>query len=381
MKNFPVDSIQDLYMNGNFYDALHKLYPSKTIVSASSSLTGALVLSPHLKNVGKHIQSQYWEKKTNSYVSVSGKSSYSINIQDYPVLMKKLAGVMGITVLYDEIDQTVKMGDLEFDLSSTAADSLFAEVLFLVYMGHHPVDFLSFHFESLTQIATLYGTTSEEYEMAVRMIDAVIAHIQSTYETHQSLQMTIIYLNENANTQEVISTIEPILENRLELPLGKDLLTTLSDTLPNIFLSQSGRDKVNEICQDLRSVLVSFDLAVDCPMAPTKRSLSQTPPPAPEPSPEPSPLPAPSPSSEPSPVPAPSSPIPPVPVPAPAPDPSIATQQEVELVHIVLWLVIALICALVQACYRLSVLDGSNEPEFKPKTYEGAGVRGKTTKM
>jgi len=78
---------------------------------------------------------------------------------------------------------------------------------------------------------------------------------------------------------------------------------------------------------------------------------------------------------------APDAPAAAVPVPAPAPVPSIATQQEVELVHIVLWLVIALICALVQACYRLSVLDGSNEPEFKPKTYEGAGVRGKTTKM
>jgi len=380
-----VDVVQDLYMNGNFYDALHKLYPSKTIVSASGSLTGALVLSPHLKNLGNHIQSQYWEKKIKSYVSVSGKSSYSISIKDYPVLMKKLAGVMESTVLYNEIDQTVKIGDLEFDLSSSAVDSLFAEVLFLVYMGQHPVDFLSFHFESLTQIATLYGTTSEEYEIAVRLIDAVISYIQSTYETHQSLQMTIIYLNENAQTQEVISSIEPILENRLELPLGKDLSSTLSDTLPSIFLSQSGRDNLNEICEELRYVLVDYDLAVDCTGVPMKRVLSQIPAPEPVPSPSNSSVPAPSNSSVPAPEPVPSpsnSSVPaPEPTPAPAPYGPVASQQEVELVHMVLWLSIGLICALVQACYKLSVLDGSNEPEFKPKTYEGAGVRGKTTKM
>jgi len=59
----------------------------------------------------------------------------------------------------------------------------------------------------------------------------------------------------------------------------------------------------------------------------------------------------------------------------------VASQQDVALVHIVLWLVIVLIFALVKSCYHLAVLDGSNEPEFKPKTYEGAGVRSKTTKM
>jgi len=81
----------------------------------------------------------------------------------------------------------------------------------------------------------------------------------------------------------------------------------------------------------------------------------------------------------PSPNPAPSQT--PQPAPPGPPTPGVASQDEVELVHIVLWVVIAMIAALVQACYHLSVLDGSNEPEFKAKNYEGAGIRSKTHKM
>jgi len=347
---------------GNFYDAMSKLYSNKQIVSASSSVEGAMVLSPHLKNFGNNVKSHYWEKKTKSFVSVSGTSSYSLSIKDYPNLMQNLASVMGIPVLYDEVEQTVKIGPstyastaIEFDLSCSAVESLFAEVLFLVNMASHPVSFLSFHFESLIQISTKYGIGSEEYEMAVHMIDAVIAHIQSTYQIHHSLEMTIIYLNENYLSLEVITTIEPILANCIEIPLGSDLWGTITAALPHIFLSSHGKEEYPELCGALRDALKDYSLEVECSYV-LKRNLLQTP--TPEPQPEPSP----------------SSPSPPLP-------PGVASQQDVALVHIVLWLVVVLICAVVQSCYHLSVLDGSNEPEFKPKTYEGAGVRSKTTKM
>jgi len=120
--------------------------------------------------------------------------------------------------------------------------------------------------------------------------------------------------------------------------------------------------KFDEICSALTTDLA--DLNVDCHSS-LKRSLLQNPDPAPMPQPG---IPEPSKAPEPSPQP-------------PAPPAGVASQQEIELVHIVLWLVIAMIAALVQACYHLSVLDGSNEPEFKAKNYEGAGIRSKTHKM
>jgi len=283
-------------------------------------------------------------------------------MKDYPSLMKNLGSVMGIEILYDEVEHIVNVGEsVEYDLECSAVEALFAEVLFVVNMANHPVSFLSFHFESLARISTNYGIESVEYKVAVQMIDAVIAYIQSTYEVHHSLQMTIIYFNDNCHTKDVINAMEPILDSSIDKPIGKGYWSTITEDLPFIFLSKEGKEKINDICEQLSNILDEYSLSVDCFIG-FKRHLLQN-------------------NSEPSPNPAPGSSPNPNPAPGPSPNPGQPSQEQVALVHMVLWVCIGLICALIQACYRLSVLDGSGEPEFKPKTYEGAGVRSKTTKM
>jgi len=188
--------------------------------------------------------------------------------------------------------------------------------------------------------------------MAVQMIDAVIARVKSAYETRSNYETTIIYFPETYRSKEVISTVETRLENVME---GKNIHTEIQRNSLFISVAVESSKVYEEICSTLRTALA--DLTVNCVgYLSTKRSLLQNPSPNPEPSPSPSPSP----------------PI----VPS-----GIATQSEIELVHIVLWLTIGLIAALIQACYHLSVLDGSNEPEFKAKNYEGAGIRSKTHKM
>jgi hypothetical protein len=353
---------KDVYRVGNFYDAMHRLYEEKEIVSASSSLDGALVLSPHLKNFGQTTKAHHWDSKTKTFVSVSGASKYGIGIKDFSLLLGSLASAMGTEINYQESERTVSIARpgvsaLTFDLSSSSVEALFAEVLFVLNMADTPVQFLSFHFDSLTGISTHYGTASEEYVLAVRMIDAVISKVYHNYQTHHTLKMSIIYYPNAFQTKEVVDTIQPILADDIKTTVGKDLFTTISDNLPNIYLSDEGKAHIDDLCNSLRNSLDQFAVNVDCSAA-LKRYLLQNPEPAPEPTPGPSPS----------------------PTPAPPPPPGQASRQEVELVHIVLWLVIAMIAALLQACYHLSVLDGSNEPEFKPKTYEG-GLRSKTTKM
>jgi len=160
--------------------------------------------------------------------------------------------------------------------------------------------------------------------------------------------MSIIYCPAVFQSKEVVDTIKPIVADVIKVTVGKDLFTTISDNLPHIYLTEEGKVRSEVVCDSLRSSLVKFAVDVNCGEV-EKRSLQDN-----------------------------------GTVPAPAPvnpgNPTIATRQEVELVHIVLWLILAMVCALLQACYHLSVLDGSNEPEFKPKTYEG-GIRSKTTKM
>jgi len=338
-----------------FFDAMHRIHADQKFVSASSSLDGALVLSPHLKNFGSNTKSHYWDPKVRSFVSLSGTSPYGIGIKDFSAIITELSQTMDTEISYHESERTVSFNRpglpaLTLDLSSSSIEALFAEVLFVLKMSHTPVNFLSFHFDSLTEISNHFGTTSEEYVLAVHMIDSVIAKVYSAYKEHHTLEMSIIYCPSVFQSKEVVDTIEPIVADDLKITVGKDLFTTISDNLPHIYLSEEGKAHSDVLCNTLRSTLDKFAVAVDCSNEVEKRALLQ------EPAPSPAPVPV---------------------IPG---NPAVATRQEVELVHIVLWLVLGMICALLQACYHLSVLDGSNEPEFKPKTYEG-GIRSKTTKM
>jgi len=358
------NGVKDIYATGNFYDAMRRLYQNKVIVSGSSTVDGTLVLSPHMKNFGDKMKGHYWDVKTKGFTSVSGPSKYGITLKDFPKLLTDLATAMEIQINYHEAERTVTMirsgEELVFDLTCPAIESHIAEVLFVLNMAKNPVDFFSFHFESLVRISTSFGTASDEFSMAVRMIDAVIAKVNEAHKAHHSLEMSIIYSPETYHSKEVVTALEPILESDIKIDVGKNLFTTIAESLPNIYLTETGKNRLGEICSTIRNSLEVYSVTVDCPSL--KRALSNT--------------------SEPEPVPSPSNRTEPPPSPTPAPPGFVpASQQEVELVHICLWTVIALIAAILQSCYHLSVLDGSNEPEFKPKTYEGAGVRSKTTKM
>jgi len=315
------------------------------------------------------MKAHYWDVKTKAFTSVdSSSTNYGITLRDFPRLLTDLATAMGIQINYHEAERTVTMmnsgEELIFDLTCPVREALFAEVLFVLNMANTPVDFFSFHFQSLVRISTAFGTASDEFSMAVRMIDTVIAKLNSAYKTHHSLEMSIIYSPETYHSREIITTLEPILQNDVKIDVGKNLFTTISDSLPNIFLTETGKNRLGEICATIKSSMESYSVSVACPSL--KRALMQPNGTVPEPMPVPAPTNG---TSE------------PTPAPAPTPSAVVASQQEVELVHICLWMVIVLFCAILQACYKLSVLDGSNEPEFKPKTYEGAGVRSKTTKM
>jgi hypothetical protein len=283
--------------------------------------------------------------------------------------MKELGTMLGAEVNYDEEEHvvTIVRGNAEpvsYDLTSPEEEALFAEVLFVANMVHHPVDFLSFHFNSLVSIISKYGASSVEYDMAVQMIDAVIARVKSAYETYSNYETTIIYFPETYRSKEVLSAIETRLVGAFDEKINEATRTEIFSTFPYLFLHTSVEDsKFQELCSTLKTDLVDYPLIVDCNTN-MKRSLLQS-------NDTPAPMPEPAPSNGSAPQPAP--PAPPI--------PGVASQQEIELVHIVLWLVIAMIAALVQACYHLSVLDGSNEPEFKAKNYEGAGIRSKTHKM
>jgi hypothetical protein len=350
------ESSWDVYTVGNFYDAMHTVYGGKVMVSGAAEKQAAMVLSPHRKNFGA-TKSHYWEPKIKSFVSVVELSSYTIGINDFPGLMKDLAVALDAQVDYNAQDHIVtitgtKGGEevVSYDLTSVEEETLFAELLFVVNMAHHPVDFFSFHFNSLVSIISKYGASSAEYDMAVQMIDAVIARVKSAYETRSNYETTIIYFPESYRSKEVLSTVETSLEKVME-GKNENIRTEIQSNSLHITVAVES-SKFDEICSTLKTDLT--DLTVNCAYLTSKRSLLQN---GTEPTPEPSPA------------------------PPPGPPAGTASQQEIELVHIVLWLVIAMIASLVQACYHLSVLDGSNEPEFKAKNYEGAGIRSKTHKM
>jgi hypothetical protein len=343
---------------------MHTVYRGKVMVSGSADVEGAKVLAPHIQNFGFAAKSHYWEPKIKSFVSVAGTSSYTIGISDFSELMQDLGNTLHAEVDYDVEEHMVTIVrnevSVSYDLSSPEEEALFAELLFVVNMAHHPVDFLSFHFNSLVSIISKYGASSAEYDMAVQMIDAVIARIQSAYEKHANYETTIIYFPETYRSKEVVSAVETRVVNAFDEDVTEATRTEILSTFPHLFLNTAVKDsKFQELCSSLRTDLADYPLSVDCNTN-LKRSLLQSnDTPTPEPYPEPAPA-------------------PPGP---PGPPPGVASQQEIELVHIVLWVVIAMIAALVQACYHLSVLDGSNEPEFKAKNYEGAGIRSKTHKM
>jgi hypothetical protein len=344
---------KDVYSIGNFFDAMHRLYKDKEIVSGSSSLDGALVLSPHLKNLGQLTTAVSWNPKTRSFGAVGGVSSkYAFGIKDFATEMNSLASSLQTEINYNEAEGTVTISGITFDLSSSPIENLFAEVLFTLRMAESPVHFFSFHFDSLSEIANQYGSASDEYVIAVRMIDSAIAKVYSEYKLHHSLEMSIIYSPAAFQNKQVVEAIQPILANNIKAEIGKDLFTTISNSLPNIYLSEEGKTHESDLCNSLTSALDKFYVGVKCSIF-IKRHITED-------------------TNGTTPAPAPGT--------NPNNGPSHVPQSEVELVHIVLWLVVAMICALLQACYHLSVLDGSNEPEFKPKTYEG-GLRSKTTKM
>jgi len=290
-------------------------------VAASGSSQGAMVLSPHSRHT-QYASTYYWEPKSRAFVSRMGRGGHSTSINQFPNLIKKLATIMGTEIQYYLDEEVVSFSRLNaspltFDLASTENELLFAEVLFLVNMLDELPPFLSFHFESLKGIAAKFGTESEEYDLAVHMVDAIISHLNSEYQQRYNFQMAIIYS-----------------------PKRSDRPSNVVDGVTGHFSMLS--QEIGLVSEDIERTLAS---GVDLESY-IKRSAQQVPQPAPQ----------------------------------PPPGPVIADQAEISLVHIVLWLILGLVCALLQACYHLAVIDGSNEPEFKPKTYEG-GMRSKTTKM
>jgi len=182
--------------------------------------------------------------------------------------------------------------------------------------------------------------------MAVFMLDAVIAHLVKTYGS--SYAYTLLYFPALHTVQPVHSAIEAVLKDHVLVPT----ITTWYSYFPHFYLSEKAKTKSRELCENLKQALSGFDISVTCDLpggSLNKRAVQQS---EPQPGPQPSPGP-----------------------------PGPADKNAVEMVHIVLWSVLFFIVSLVYSCYHLSVIDGSNEPEFKTPSFEMGGGRAKTQKV
>jgi len=261
-----------------------------------------------------------------------------------------------------------------FDLSQQQDEALVAEVLFVINAAAAEIperaDFFTFHSESLKSIFSKYGQ-SEEYDAAVSMLDAAIAHLVKTYGPDYAL--TLLYFPSLHDVQPVQSAIEAVLKNHVLLPSS---VTTWYSFFPHFYLGAKAKAKSGELCESLQKVLSEYDVTVSCDRTSSslKRALQQS---------EPTPLPQPSPLSGPQPAPlSPQAPSVPQPAPSPPPGPPVADQATVALVHIVLWTCLFFLASLIFSCWQLAVVDGSNEPEFKANSFETlGGGRAQTQKV
>jgi len=238
-------------------------------------------------------------------------------------------------------------------------------------MASQKVDFFSYQFESLKSIFYKYGN-SEEYDTAVLLIDAVIAHIVKTYG--DSYATTILYFPDTYSLPPVQSVVEALLKDHVLVIPGTMPLTSLYYYYPQVYLSPEALKKEQELCTKVRQAFSEIDISVICndySINTQKRAHLQTP--EPSPAPQPSSVPAPAPQNNtPSPMPTPS--------PAPAPN-YAADKNAVEMVHIVLWTCLFFIAAGLMSCYHLAVIESSNEPEFKARSFEMGGGRSQTQKV
>jgi len=228
-----------------------------------------------------------------------------------------------------------------FDISDPDDESLFAEVLFVLNMASNRVDFFSFHFQSLSNLYAKYGN-SEEYDCAVAMVDAVIAHITEVYGEKAKYLRTILYFADNYRTQEVQVAIESVVKDYVVVPNGLMPFSSIVNFLPHIYLTKNGLQKEHDICEALVKALSNVNVDVICgDHDPLKRYISQTPQPQP-------------PSSHNN-------------TNSNNTETVAQKQAELELTHIALWMLLFTICGLLQSCFLLATVE---VPEIRDQEKE-----------
>jgi len=226
----------DMYAVDNIFDGIQQNYPSSVnFVSGSSSYEAVQLLSP--TNNGKS-SGFYYDVARGQFVSVNkAKSKLAISKRDFSSLFEKLSQLAKFKISYsDSAVVDIKASGLSYDLSEPAVEKFFAEIMFvlnaaeLVSQDKDMIipNFFSFHFGSPRLIAALYGVTSQEYLMAMQLLDIVTSHCINSFGTGYA--NTIFYFPYSESLNEA----SPVLSTLLREFQSSDLFTKY---YPHIYLN------------------------------------------------------------------------------------------------------------------------------------------------
>jgi len=242
----------DVYNVDNIFDGLQQIYTdSINLVAASSSMDAAQVLSP-TQNNGRS-STFYWDGQTGQFVSLNKvKSKLAITKRDFTTLINKLSEIAKLKLAYSEKNGIVdvKGSGMTYDLSETAVETFFAEILYvlnaaeLVSQESNMIipNFFSFHFQSPRLLAALYGVSSQEYLMAMQMIDVVTSQCIRSFGTGYA--NTIFYFP----FSETINAASPVLATLLREFQESN---TYVKYYPHIYLSSKFAARRYSICESV----------------------------------------------------------------------------------------------------------------------------------
>jgi len=233
----------------NIFDSSKMLYSEEgqsVVISGALSKSRASVTASREDSL-----CFYWDSETEAFVSVEpSATSIMVNKRTIPSFLASLE--YSLPLKFDETE--AKIGEVSFD-SSEIDRSLFLEVAFVAaWTNQFGSDgttqrFFSFHFTSLSALATKYGTDSAQWLAAVELID----HLLSRALAH-NCAFEIIYLP--ARQASLLAAVTPVVSKYT--PAGEEAST-------QIYLSS---EEAAEICSSIKEELadlVAFEATVFCP--------------------------------------------------------------------------------------------------------------------
>eukprot|EP01126_Amoeba_proteus_P007002 TRINITY_DN1247_c0_g1_i3.p1 TRINITY_DN1247_c0_g1~~TRINITY_DN1247_c0_g1_i3.p1 ORF type:complete len:474 (-),score=37.41 TRINITY_DN1247_c0_g1_i3:146-1567(-) len=230
----------------NLFDIFSGLYGKDVVhISGSSSKARGDILSSHKSS------SWYWDQESGEFLSGSGDKTLSVSRQSLATHL------LDFSLTFDS--NYVTIGDVVFNLDNHADSTLFAELAFVKFASQYLSELsgrksLAFHFASLPQIAEQYGMGSPQWKSAVDLVDLTVSR---SIKVLPNCVTELVFLPQQMtkNLKDMEEIVWPIVSPYSD-----------TKTFPQIYLTQDGKEKQANLCEQVTNALVSYEsVSVFCP--------------------------------------------------------------------------------------------------------------------